>query len=33
MAETTKKTIVSPQTGDKYTHIHHKSGQIGRAHV
>ena len=26
MAETTKKTIVSPQTGDKYTHIHHKSG-------
>ena len=26
MSETTKKTIVSPQTGDKYTHIHHKSG-------
>ena len=26
MAETTKKTIVFPQTGDKYTHIHHKSG-------
>ena len=26
MAETTMTTISSPNTGDKYTHIHHKSG-------
>ncbi len=24
--ETTKTIIRSPQTGDQYTHIHHKSG-------
>lgn len=28
MAETTMTTISSPNTGDKYTHIHHKSGPV-----